>query len=263
MKLFGKIFGMSALSLALSILVFSVPASAHFIWINMGDYTPSTKRPVNLTVGWGHDFASPVGNVLYNQEGLDKIYMLAPNGDELKIEPVNEIEFKVERSLKQDGAYLVVAKRKESFFTKTADGYKRQSKKGLKNVIQCSYSGMYAKAIVDVGKGGGDVFSKPLGHTLEVVPLNDPAVLREGDYLSVKVLYNNELLRTELYATYVGFSTEQAWAYTINTNKDGIGRIKILKPGIWLIKVGHKVPYPDSEECDQYSYSATLTFEVK
>jgi len=37
----------------------------------------------------------------------------------------------------------------------------------------------------------------------------------------------------------------------------------MLKSGVWLIKAGHTVPYPDPEECDQYSYSATLTFEVK
>ena len=148
--------------------------------------------------------------------------------------------------MKKEGAYLAVAKRKEGFSTKTTEGHKRQSKKGLKDVIQCSYSGMYAKAIVDVEKGGGKNLTKPLGHTLEIVPLEDPADLGEGGYMPVKVLYNNEPIRTELYATYVGFSTEGAWAYTTKTNKDGIGRIKMLKSGIWLIKAGHKVPYPGS-----------------
>ena len=38
---------------------------------------------------------------------------------------------------------------------------------------------------------------------------------------------------------------------------------KMFKSSIWLIKAGHKVLYPDPDECDQYSYSATLTFEVK
>ena len=251
------------LSLALIAGVFSIPAGAHFMWINAVDYTPSTERPVKLTIGWGHAFASPVGSVLYKQKGLDKIYMPDPNGRKMKIEPVNEIDFKVERPLKKEGAYLVVAKRKEGFRTKTTEGYKRQSKKGLKNVIQCSYSGGYAKAIVDVGKGGGEIFSRPVGHTLEIVPLKDPARLKEGDYLPVKVLYNSKPLRAELYATYVGFSTEGAWAYTVKTGKEGVGRIKILKSGIWLIKTGHKAPYPDPKECDQDSYSATLTFEVK
>ena len=263
MRIFGKTLGVLGLSLALMLGVFCMPASAHLMWINMGDYTPAVKRPVKLTIGWGHAFASPVGNVLYKQKGLEKIYMLDPDGNELKIEPINEIEFSVKKALKKEGTYLAVAKRKEGFSTKTTEGHKRQSKKGLKNVIQCSYYGMYAKAVVDVGKGGGKIFSRPVGHTLEIVPLEDPSNLREGEYMSVKVLYNNEPLRTELHATYVGFSTESAWAYTTKTNKEGIGRIKMLKSGIWLIKVGHKVAYPDPDECDQYSYSATLTFEVK
>jgi uncharacterized GH25 family protein len=263
MRIFRKTLRILGLSFVLILGVASIPASAHFMWINVGDYTPSIERPIKFTIGWGHSFASPVGNVLYKQEGLDKIFMLDPNGNKLKIEPINEIEFKVEKPLKKEGAYLALAKRKGGFFTKTTEGYKRQSKKGLKNVIQCGYYGMYAKAIVDVGERGGKILSKQIGHTLEIIPLKDPADLRQGDYLSVKVLYKNKPLRTELSATYVGFSTENAWAYTTRTNKEGIGKIKILKSGIWLIKVGHKVPYPDPKECDQYSYTATLTFEVK
>lgn len=211
MRIFGKRLAMLGLSLALMLGVFSIPAGAHFMWINAGDYTPSTERPLKFTIGWGHAFASPVGNIMYKQGGLDKIYLLDPDGNKLRIKPINEIEFKVETPLKKEGAYLAVAKRKEGFSTKTTEGHKRQSKKGLKDVIQCSYSGMYAKAIVDVGKGGGKNLTKPLGHTLEIVPLEDPADLGEGGYMPVKVLYNNEPIRTELYATYVGFSTEGAW----------------------------------------------------
>ena len=116
---------------------------------------------------------------------------------------------------------------------------------------------------MNFGKGSSKILSKPIGHTLEIIPSIDPAQLKEGDYLPLKVIYNNKPLSVELYATYVGFSTDHAWAYVIKTNKKGSGKIKILKSGIWLIKVSHKIPYPDTSECDQYSYSATLTFEVK
>jgi len=83
MRIFGKTLGVLGLSLALILGVFSIPASAHFMWVNVGDYTPSTERPVKLTIGWGHAFASPVGNVLYKQKGLDKIFMLDPIGKRL------------------------------------------------------------------------------------------------------------------------------------------------------------------------------------
>ncbi|MCD4807363.1 MAG: DUF4198 domain-containing protein [Methanococcoides sp.] len=74
MRIFGKKLAMLGLSLALMLGVFSIPAGAHFMWINAGDYTPPTERPVKFTIGWGHAFASPVGNIMYKQGGLDKIY---------------------------------------------------------------------------------------------------------------------------------------------------------------------------------------------
>jgi hypothetical protein len=36
-------------------------------------------------------FASSIGNVFYKQKDLDKIYMLDPNGNKVKIEPIREI----------------------------------------------------------------------------------------------------------------------------------------------------------------------------
>ena len=261
MKIFGKMLGVLGLSLALMLGVFSVSANAHFMWINVGDYTSAVKKPVKLTIGWGHAFASPVGNVLYKQEGLEKIYMLDPDGKRLRIEPINEIEFKVEKTLKKEGTYLALAEKK-GFRSTTTKGGKNKSRRELRNIIHCKKRIQNAKAIFNIGKGGGKFFSRPVGHTLEIVPLKDPACLKEGDYLPVKVLYNNEPLRAELYATYVGFSTEGAWAYTAKTNKEGVGGIKILESGIWLIKVSYTEPYPDPEECDEYLHEATLTFEI-
>jgi len=168
MKIFGKMLGVLGLSLALILGVFSMSASAHFIWINAGDYTPPIKTPVRFTIGWGHDFASPVGSVMYKQEGLEKIYLLDPDGNELRIKPINEIDFSVEKPLKKAGAYLAVVMGKQSFYTRTANAHNLQSKKGLKDVIQCSYCGMYAKAVVDVEKGGGKNLAKPVGHTLMI-----------------------------------------------------------------------------------------------
>ncbi|MBC2696519.1 MAG: DUF4198 domain-containing protein, partial [Desulfobacteraceae bacterium] len=61
-----------------------------------------------------------------------------------------------------------------------------------------------------------------------------------------------------------GFSTEKnTFAYATKTNKDGIAKIKILKSGVWLIATYYKEAYPDTEECDQYKLTSTLTFEVK
>jgi uncharacterized GH25 family protein len=259
-----KIIG---LKVSILLVMLTVPAHAHFMWINVADYSPMEKGTATLNIGWGHSFGNLVGNVLWDMGRLDDVVLLGPTGENLGMASQNEIEFKVKKPIKQAGAYMAAAKRKEGFFSKTTEGYKGQSKKGLKNVIQCSYSGGYAKAVINVGEGGKEgtetVVSKPLGHTLEIVPLENPGDLDVGDYLPIEVIHDGKALSTEVYATYVGFSTDGAWAYTTKSDKNGIARIKMLHSGIWLIKISHQKPFPDTRECDQYSYTATLTFEVK
>jgi hypothetical protein len=66
-----------------------------------------------------------------------------------------------------------------------------------------------------------------------------------------------------VYATYVGFSSDGAWAYTTRTNKEGIGSIRLLNAGIWVLKANTKLPYPTPEEADEYSFTASLTFEIR
>ena len=66
-----------------------------------------------------------------------------------------------------------------------------------------------------------------------------------------------------MYATYVGFSTEEAFAYSGNVSH-GQASLKILHDGIWLVKVDLDQPAPAelADKCDTMHYTATLTFEV-
>lgn len=264
MNTFGKKMVVLVLEMSLILGVFCIQASAHDMWLNMRHYTFEAGNPTHLTIGYGHYFAGPGGEFM-PQEYLDKLYMIGPDGKKLKLKPNNEVEYQSKKSLTKAGTYLVVASKKGGFSTKTTEGYKKgRSKKGLKNVISCSYSEKHAKAIVNIGNGSGDVFSKTLGHKLEIVPLEDPSNLREGDYMPIKVTFEGEPLRGPVVATYAGFSTEKgAFAYATKTNKKGIAKVKIIKSGIWLVIVKHKVPYPDPAECDMISCSSALSFEVK
>lgn len=54
-----------------------------------------------------------------------------------------------------------------------------------------------------------------------------------------------------------------SWPYTCRTDRDGQGAVRMLQPGVWVIKANHKAPYPNPEEADEYSLTATLTFEVR
>ena len=238
----------------------STPVYAHYSWINITDYTPMSGETIRMTIGWGHRY--PLAGFL-KKDNLEDISIFAPGGNKIDVTSSSALEFQSAEAITEQGVYVVAAKRKTGFYTKTTEGGKRCSKKGLKNVIKCFHSEMCAKAIVNVGNGNGKADIR-IDHPFEIIPLANPADLREGDYLPVQVFLKSKPFKGGIYATYVGFSTEKdTFAYTIKTNAKGKGKIKILRSGVWMLKAVHEEPYQDQTECDVDSYTATLTFEVK
>ena len=232
---------------------------AHMLWLNVDNYQPDVGESVQVEIGWGHKF--PKDEVI--KEGrLKRTYALDPQGRTVPLKQISTGQYKL--TVKQKGVYLVFAQINPGVYTKTTDGYKRHTKKGLDNAIKCVSYDMRAKAVINVG-GQEQGLSREVDDLLEIVPLKSPAGLKEGDILPVKVLFQGKPLSHDyLYATYVGFSdASETYAFTTMMNKEGKANIKLLKKGAWLVKVPHKLPYPDQEECDEYFYWSTLTFEVK
>ncbi len=243
--------------------IFSINASAHYMWLNVNDYTPDKDKTAMFTIGWGHHFYNPVEDLLNSDELLGDIFMIDPDGNKSEIKPLNIIQYESADKL-SEGTWIAMVQRKEGFSTKTTDGYKRQSRKGLTNVVYSRYLGMYGKAIINVGHASGnDIVQKPVGAPLEIIPLTNPANTKEGDYFRFKVLYQGKPVAESFNATYVGFSTGTDFALTEKTDDKGEGKLKITKSGIWVIKANHKAPYPNKEDADEYSYTASLAFEIK
>lgn len=240
--------------------LFCSEVMAHYPWINMSNYCPDTGESPQLTIGWGHSY--PLGGFL-KMEDLEGLEMIGPDGKKIPLTAKSVLEFETETSLGSPGAYIVTAQRKTGFYTKTTQGGKRQSKEGLTNVLTCSLSHMSMKSVVTVGDAAGTA-DRTMGQPLEIVPLANPAKLKAGDYLPLRILLHGKPYQGMVHATYMGFSTEkEVFAYTSKTDRQGKGRIRILQPGIWLLKAEHREPYPDQDVCDVESFVATLTVEVQ
>jgi uncharacterized GH25 family protein len=260
----------------LGVVFFTSSAYACHPWINANKYTPKVSEPIRFHIAYGHNY--PMGHSFYDDQNVEKLYVLEHDGKAAEVGPrvlgkkrYSQVQFESKQDL-EDGTYLIVMESKGKFGAFTDKGYKFKSKQGLRGETikgNVRYSQNFCKAIVNVGgKTGGNGFSKVLGHGLEIVPLKDPGELRTNDVLPLKVLHNGEPLDKSVmvYATYMGFSNKTdvfaytAWASSYNK---GVAEIRLLQPGIWMIFVNHKLPYPDLQVADQYSYQATLTFEVK
>ncbi len=252
-----------ALSIGL-LLGCASPLMAHDTWGVMPDYNLKAGQTAELDVVSSHLFAVPAtAKDLVEPDSLAQVVFKGPSGSTTGVAGADKA-FKSVKPLKADGTYLAVATTKPGFKSKTTDGYKTGTKKDFSDVIECSYSEKFAKAIFTVGAAGGKAWAQELGQKLEIVPLQDPATLKAGDVLSVKVLFDGQPLATTISGTYAGFSEEQnTWAYTTSTNKDGIAKIKLLHDGAWLLMAKQKLDYPDKSVADKLSYSSALSFKVK
>ncbi|MBN1907387.1 MAG: DUF4198 domain-containing protein [Deltaproteobacteria bacterium] len=266
----------SGLLIISATFVFMTQAWACHPWINVNNYKPKSNNTIRFHMAYGHNF--PFGHSFYDNDKVEKLFMLTPEGNNenpslrlLEKEKYSQIQYESKNSL-MDGTYLIVMESKGNFIAKTDKGYQHKPKKELKGFDvkgNVKFSQNFCKAIVNVGgKNSGDSYGKVLGHGLEIVPLKDPGQLRTNDILPVRVLHNGEGIDESVmvYATYMGFSNEtDVFAYTAwaSSSKGGVAEIRVLEPGIWMLFVNHKFTYPDSETADEFSYQATLTFEVK
>ena len=228
-------------------------AQAHDTWVTPSVFQAVKGKTPDYTVANSHHFPASAEDTMA-ADRLDKLFAVGPDG-----KPVSQ-----NASLSQTGTYVAVAVPVNGFATKTPDGYQRgKNKTQVDNPILCRKSMKFAKSIFTVGPASGDAWGKSLGHAMEIVPLKDPATLKAGDVLEVKVLLDGKPSRTFVFGTYAGFSTESnTFGYTTRTDKKGVARIKLIHGGPWLLIAKVEAPYPDPETCDAQRWAATLTFNV-
>ena len=246
-------------------------ADAHTMWLNCTDfYTnlhPGHGGHTKVYFGWGHRY--PVDGFM-TDEFLGELALLDPNGKKMVLTPGEGGFRATELTVDSNGGWIATASLKPGFYTMYMDKgrmhHKIGPKTGLENVLVSLYYEQYTKALITVGDVKAESFLKPVGHKIEIIPLKNPATLREGDILPVQVLFEGRPVRyCGVVATYTGFSTGEEFAYATETDGRGRAEIRLLHYGNWLIKAEQTLPASEAlkDKCDELHYTASLTFEIK
>ncbi len=257
------IFSRRAVAPLLALFLSATTASAHTMYVSVTDYVPHTKRGTKLFFGWGETM--PIDDEL-GADWLTTLKIMGPDGEIRDLDKPEKFLTRVQ--FKEEGTHVLAAELKTGFYTIYKDGDKKKHhmgpKTGLANVEMSLHYCQQGKAIVNSGEVT-DNFKSPVGHKLEIIPLKNPALLREGDSLPLKVLFEGEPVPgyPKLLATYLGFSTTGAFAYAKSV-VHGRSEVKISKTGVWFVNVKYQAPPTGDlvDKCDEVSYTATLTFEV-
>jgi hypothetical protein len=130
-----------------------------------------------------------------------------------------------------------------------------QSGAGVKEVFsRC------AKSLLSAGGGAGPGFDRVVGQRLELVPEVNPQESPGGGELPVRLLYEGKPLAGALV---VAFTKDRPQAkVAARSDAKGRVRLKLDRPGFWLVKAVHMISAPADSGADWESFWASLTFEV-
>lgn len=147
------------------------------------------------------------------------------------------------------------------YLVKTKDEKKKKltkrEAKGNFEIIESFKSQKYSKAMLNPS----EVFSKPIGLRLEIVPQKDPFAIKTGETLPIQVLFEGKPL--EGAVVNAGLTYEGKLKEFPKTDKDGMANVVIEKSGTQIIVAKHKIPLTDDPDADVLSLSTTMTFEAK
>ena len=251
------------LSFAILLTIMTCPALAHDFWA--GTQGPASDGKLKVFIGFGHNF--PTGEEI-TAENLaaryEPVLLHSANGL-VPLAAATEPRALVTAEALAQGTYLAAVTTKVGFSGRSPDGWVNKSKKEDPTVTNCAYGGNFGKAVVNIGGASDEAAAaKEIGHVLEIVPLANPATVKVGQPLPVKVLFKGQPLpRAAVNAYFAGFTEKNtAFAFSSNTNREGTVDIIPLRAGDWLATVDVTEPYSDLSVCDRERYEASLAFKI-
>lgn len=258
------------------ILLFAVTAKAHDLFLKLETYflPPESKAVVRLLNGtfqksdglvarermrdislFSPNLTKPVGEAVgWRNEGQTTIMEMQTGGPGTYVAGVStypkEINLKAadfNDYLAHDGIPDILAERK---------------KRGeLNKNVRERYS-KHVRAVFQVGDTVSDEFRKPLNYPVEIIPQQNPYVLKVGHILTVKCMLEGQPLVNQFVIA--GWETSAGKLQKLSTRTDsgGLAQFKLGGAGKWYVKLIHMRPLSEPG-LDYESKWATLTFEIR
>ncbi len=221
----------------LMILSPATPLSAHDFWIE--------RQEQEFTVVFGHgrqreEFdPSKIKNVkAFDRQGKAVGVSVEKKKKGVMLKP-------------SESPSMIVAEIDNGYWSKTIYGWKNLPKRKASRVVEAVRSMNYSKVILS----WGEITRSPIeGIALDIVPMENIFLLKAGDRLPLKILYQGKPLAG---IDIIGGEHDKV----ATTNPEGVA-IVYLSKGHQLFTVTYKEVLKDDPDADLLSITSTLTFEV-
>lgn len=234
--------GLAALASLTALAGWSDPAAAHGVWV--------AERWGELGVVYGHG----ADDDPYDPSKVKSVVAVDARGGSVAVD-VKAAARSATLGVEGEPAAVLV-EFDNGFFTERQDGSSVNQPKSA--VADGKETGRYLKhsvTLMHTEKGLPELGAQ----ALQVVPLDNPATMRAGDELRVRVLFQGRpLADAGVIADYVNLVDEVA----ARTDAAGLARIRIRNQGLNVVGVSHDVPTPGDPDADKTGHFATLAFSL-
>jgi ketosteroid isomerase-like protein len=281
MKISRKAAVVRTAAAAVGLLLIAATTAAHDFWLIPNAFLIAPGNVLEVRGQTSSRFPTSEGAV-----GPDRVagarIIDASGATPLRDLPVAEKSLLIRQPVRTPGQKIVAVTTRPRSVRESAEGfrhylvvesppealerYQREGKLPTDSITR-RYT-KYAKTFVEVGSGGPRVYQQAVDHPLEFIPLSDPAALRAGDTLGVRLLLRGQpLAGVKVHASGVpadlgltAAAAERAQEVTVHTDAHGVARIPVGRAGLWNARTIHIEPAPAGSGADWDTHWVSLVF---
>lgn len=257
------------------LLTAASPAAAHDYWLEPDTFFPQLNSSVALRLLIGDGFVNEQERPFQKKLtlrleliGAGKTTDLAALAEEGR-KPLAKVH------IDKPGCYWVVLDRDWAYLTLEAKKFSAYLlEEGLQNILderakakEMNQPGKeryrrYLKCLLRAGAESDDAWKRTFGQALEIVPLANPAGLKVGDTLHVKVLFEGKpLTKAPTFAH--ARSGKDVNRTALKTDQQGIAAIPLKSTGPWLVRLVHMRRCTADAKVDWESHWSSFTFSLR
>lgn len=257
----------------LLIVAMVLAAEAHEFWLKPQKFYFAQGEEVKIDLMVGENFQGEFWDMTRHQ--VVKLELFNSFGKQDLTKQVKPTKGKnVALKLAAEGTHLFALESNAAFIELEAEKFNDYLREdGLDNMLQRRTDRAelalparelytrYSKLIVQSGGKTDDVYKRRVGLKHEIIPLNNPSVLRSGDYMECRVVFKNEPAKHQLVKVW-NFIGNRIFLQNIYTENDGTLKFPISNSGPWMVSTV-RMEVSDNVQADYESSWASLVFGIQ
>ncbi len=251
--------------------LFLLPVFAHEFWLEPQQYLFSRADEISIRFRVGENFTGD--NWTGNRQKINTLKLYYADitddiSDALSDDEGDSLQF----SIHEEGTAMIAFNGKNSFIELDAANFNAYLEEdGLYNAIDLrkhlnetdsigrEYYQRSVKTIVQVGALKTNIYKKQTGLPVDIIPLSHPYQLKNGDSITVQVLFKGEPLSNAKIRTWHKLPTGVT-SNSYSSNSKGEIRFPVTTSGEWMVSCVRMMRLEDNANANWQSYWGSLTW---